>query len=546
MTSKVSPGTCLICRAPVTEQNALEHGMACLPASDWPTGEDPSFLIMVQGDREREYWMLVLARQDALLGDLDQLLRDVWVECCGHPASFLIEEILYEVGDEADHDASDLPLVCPIVPDSTFIYDYGDFDSTTTLELTVIGETPLVPPDGPLCLIARNDPPKIPCDLCGGEAIYVLEDYDEETLHHYCRECLAHAGYDPDDANSISNSPRSGICGYIEDPDAAVLWYPPGWSAGDIASGEPGESPDETPDTILSKDIAEIEATITAIIRDTGPHIDAFVEAEWAVYGDKGARMARDTVMAFCTFMRLTYGAEIDDWDAPSVQQCLVEELSKNPLIMDAWLENAVPILCRFLKHMEEADRITNASGLIAALEEAEPAFKEAVINRQKDQDIFEYLLEKLEDSGIDLDDLGAVANFAMKELLTIAGFDSDDERFHNLTQGGTLDNYNDDLRITMIVARCEEFHDQFEDDAVIERCREIAGALSVHPDSPLLRGDPVLWSAGIIYAACQDMGLIRRGRSAPPVVEAISYIFGFERASLQNKARSLRAFLPD
>jgi len=208
--------------------------------------------------------------------------------------------------------------------------------------------------------------------------------------------------------------------------------------------------------------------------------------------------MARDTVMAFCTFMRLTYGAKTDGWDAPSVQQCLVEELSKNPLIMDAWLENAVPILCRFLTHMEEAGRITNASGLIAALEEAEPAFKEAVMNRQKDQDVFEYLLEKLEDSGIDLDDLGAVANFAMKELLTIAGFDSDDERFHNLTQGGTLDNYNDDLRITMIVARCEEFHDQFEDDAVIERCREIAGALSVHPDSPLLRGDPVLWSAGI------------------------------------------------
>ena len=547
MTSKVSPGTCLICRDPVTEENALEHCMACLQASGWPTDEDHSFLIMVRGEHNREYWMLILARHDALLGDLDQLLRDVWVECYGYPASFFIEEIIYEVGDEAEYDASDLPLFCPVAPDSTFIYDYGDFDSTTTLELTVIGETPIVPPDdGPLCLIARNDRPKVPCDLCGGEAIYFLEDYDEETLHHYCYECLLCAGYNRDDADLIPNSPRGGTFGYIEDPDSAVLWYPPGWSAGDIALEDPGESSDRTGDTTPFKDDAEIKATISAIIQDIGDHIDVFVDQEEVIYGDRGALMARETVIAFCTLMRLIYGADLADWDAPSVQQCLVEQLSGKPIFTEDWPEKAVPILCRFLAYMEATGHITNASGLIAALEEAEPTFKKVVMDPKNRQNIFDYILTKLEGSDIDLGDLDAVINFAMKEILTIIGLDPDDEKLHHLTRDRSLDDYNDNLRITMIVARCEEFCDQFEDDNIIERCREIAEALSDHPDSPLLRGDPLLWSAGIIYAACQDTGLIRRGRGAPLIVEAISYTFGFERSSLQNKARALRTLLQD
>jgi len=530
MTPQVSPGTCLLCRAPVTKRGALKHGMKCLQASGWPTGKKPSLLISIQGRYERNYWLVVLARHDARLGDLDRLIRDVWVECCGHLSSFLVGGVDYDSDDECSTDAMNVPLADLVSPGSTFSYDY-DFGSTTSLDLKVIGETPAAPPKGLLCLIARNNRPSIPCDLCGGDAGFTSTDLDEETPCYYCRDCLSSA--DPETLDTIANSPRNGVCGYAEDPVSALPWYPPGWSADEIV---PVELDDET----------EVNASIALVIQDIGPDIDAFFEAEKAAYGEEVACMAGESVIAFCTFMYTLHGVKIDAWDARSVQRCLVEHLAQNPIFPEDWPENAVPILCRFLKHMEEAGRITNASGLIAALEEAEPAFKEAVMNRQKDQDVFEYLLEKLEDSGIDLDDLGAVANFAMKELLTIAGFDSDDERFHNLTQGGTLDNYNDNLRITMIVARCEEFHDQFEDDAVIERCREIAGALSVHPDSPLLRGDPVLWSAGIIYAACQDMGLIRRGRSAPPVVEAISRIFGFERASLQNKARALRAFLQD
>ena len=116
-------------------------------------------------------------------------------------------------------------------------------------------------------------------------------------------------------------------------------------------------------------------AAIVAVIQDIGPDIDAFVQEEGAAHGDRGACMAGDTILAFCTFMHLLSGTKIDAWDVPSVQRCLIEHLAQNLLTPDDWLKNAVPILCRFLSRMEASGRITNASELIAALKQAERAY---------------------------------------------------------------------------------------------------------------------------------------------------------------------------
>lgn len=34
------------------------------------------------------YWLHVTARREAKLAELDRLLRDVWLECCGHLSEF--------------------------------------------------------------------------------------------------------------------------------------------------------------------------------------------------------------------------------------------------------------------------------------------------------------------------------------------------------------------------------------------------------------------------------------------------------------------------
>jgi hypothetical protein len=546
MTPKVPPGTCLLCRAPVTKRKALKHAMECLQASGWPTGKKPSLLIMIQGLHKKSYWLVVLARHDARLGDLDQLIRDVWVECCGHLSSFEIDGVLYDSDDDmCSTGAMEVPLSDLVSPGSTFIYDY-DFGSVTSLALKVIGETPIAPLKDPLCLIARNNRPTIPCDLCGGEAAFTLGDIYEENPRYYCRECLLSTDYDPYCVGIISNSPRDGVCGYVEDAITALHWYPPGWSADEIVPEELSEIPGMT----AFDDEAEVEVAIYTIIQDIGPDIDAFVEAEKAAYGEEAGAMAGDTVVAFCTFMLLAYGVKIDAWDAPSVQECLIEHLSQNPIYPEDWPMNAVPILCRFLTHMEASGHLTNASELIAVLKEAEPAFQKAATSPEKVQAIFKLILMKAEEAGVNTNDMNAFFNFAVRELVEMAGVDLDNEEVQkelsNLLEGGILEVDAEDLRVAMILARCEDFCKRFPDNTILEHCRRIVKDLFDHPAAPLARGDAVLWSAAIVYAACQDEDLIRPGRGAPPLGQEISSFFGVERASIRNKVRAMRAFLPD
>ncbi len=553
MTKKISPGTCLLCRAPVTERKALKHGMGCLEKSGWPAGEKPSLLIMIRERQDKDYWLAVLARHDTRLGDLDRLIRDVWVECCDHLSSFKIGGVDYEPGTDP---SSDLPLYDLIAPGSTFTYVY-DFGSPTSLSLKVIGETPITPPDGPLCLIARNDPPSIPCILCGADADFMLDDRTEDFPRYYCHECLVIIDYDPEDLEIISNSPRNGVCGYIDDHEAAILWYPPGWTADELAP----ESPDEFLDNLLFGDDADldnllfdgdedVDAAMAAAVRDIGADIDAFVEAEREAYGEEGACMAGDTVMSFCTFMHLLYGADIDEWDAPSVQECLVDHISQNPIYLEDWPEKAVPILCRFLERMEAAGRIKDASTLCAALKEGETAFQIATTSPEKNQALFKHLLMEAGESGIDMNDIDEFLDFAVKRLVEIAGFDLDDEEVQKgvteLLEGGALKENIDGLRAAMIFDRCENFCDRFEDETILEHCREIIIDLSDHPAAPLSRGDGALWSAAIVYAACQDENLIRAGRGSTSLGDEISSFFGFERASIRNKTRALRGFLSD
>lgn len=541
MASKVSPGTCLLCRAPLTKRKALKHGMACLQASGWPTGKKPSLLIMIQGRYNKDYWLVVLARHDAWLRELDRLIRDVWVECCDHLSSFKIGGVAYESDSTFSTGAMSVPLARLVSPGSTFTYDY-DFGSTTSLDLKVIGETPIALPGGPLCLIARNDPPAIPCDLCGGKAAVIQDDPDDDIPHYYCRACLVSTEHDPDYVETIANSPRNGVCGYTEDIAAALSWYPPGRSTGEVVS--------EEPDEVLPDDDAEVNAAIVAVIQDIGPDIDAFVQEEGAAHGDRGACMAGDTILAFCTFMHLLSGTKIDAWDVPSVQRCLIEHLAQNLLTPDDWLKNAVPILCRFLSRMEASGRITNASELIAALKQAEPAFQEAATSPEKGRAIFEYILMKAEEAGISITDIDASFAFAVKELARMAGIDPDDEevrkRLSGLLDSGITEAFSSKLRATMIFGRCDEFCRRFKDDTILERCRRIFTALADHPAEPLLRGGGALWSAAIIYAACQDEDLIRPGKGAPPLGQEIGFFFGFERSSIRNKVRAMRALLPE
>lgn len=94
------------------------------------------------------------------------------------------------------------------------------------------------------------------------------------------------------------------------------------------------------------------------------------------------------------------------------------------------------------------------------------------------------------------------------------------------------------ELRTTTIFTLCEEFCDRFENGAILDHCRETIEKLHDHPATPLVQGDAPHWGAAIVYAGCQNAGLIRPGKGGSPIAKEISFFFGFELQSIQNKRR--------
>lgn len=237
MPPRGSQGSCLLCRKTITKREAALHVKDCLESSGWPRGQNPSLLIAVQGHRMGSYWLLLLARQDSTLAELDSLIRDVWVECCGHLSGFTIQGQRFTRSAECSEMDMKFPLSRVLSPGVPFLYEY-DFGSTTMLDLHVVDSHPVSPPESPLCLLAKNTPPKVPCDTCGRPAEFRLRDDDGESCIHLCRRCVAAPDHDPWCIEVISNSPRDSVCGYEEDAGAAVTWYPPGWMHEDLIDPE--------------------------------------------------------------------------------------------------------------------------------------------------------------------------------------------------------------------------------------------------------------------------------------------------------------------
>ncbi|MGH2480048.1 MAG: hypothetical protein ACRDHW_10375, partial [Ktedonobacteraceae bacterium] len=306
------------------------------------------FHVFVEGTYRPSYWMHLELPVAATLADLDDFLRTIWLECCGHLSEFTIKDTAYasvseddwsvslglaeeeEVGvnggpdqgqpsaeaiatqiadtlsTELHADLKDVPIsqieeklvemlsenLPPGVPSlsspefrpflnymatalqqgrlaeeiedmeemeedeaemdatldevlsvgETFSYIY-DFGSSTNLSLRIVAEREGAIPthligegeeenteatedehaDLAIIVMARNEPPKLLCHLCGQPATYVAAEYD--ALDEACL-CAEHARQqdDPDELLPVVNSPRVGVCGYTGEEDEDMDW----------------------------------------------------------------------------------------------------------------------------------------------------------------------------------------------------------------------------------------------------------------------------------------------------------------------------------
>lgn len=211
----------------------LKHCVQRAVAATKPGDQHRCFHLLVEGTYSPAYWLHLEVPAKATFGDLDEVLRDIWLECCGHmsafnfprkrvrlPASRNPAEVFAALmkggfgGDiEDDDQLMGQAISARLAPGVKFNYEY-DFGSTTKLSLRVVDERPSIFPKSGIHLLARNEPPEIPCSACQKPATQICTECDCQGDGALCESCAAEHECGEEMLSPVVNSPRTGVCGY--------------------------------------------------------------------------------------------------------------------------------------------------------------------------------------------------------------------------------------------------------------------------------------------------------------------------------------------
>ena len=179
---------CLGCRKQLHNRSARKHLNTCI-AKAGATAPKPMLLVSATasyGHTKNVYVLYTLMPKNATLRDIDEFLKEHWLECCGHLSTFDSKQALFVSDGFEDGFAGgtnpsfDHRAAWAIPPDSDAHYEY-DMGSTTCVSIRVQPA-----PDGAQDWLAQHgidagDPilqnlmPES-CDDCGQEATHFRED----------------------------------------------------------------------------------------------------------------------------------------------------------------------------------------------------------------------------------------------------------------------------------------------------------------------------------------------------------------------------------
>ncbi|CAG8578296.1 17151_t:CDS:1, partial [Dentiscutata heterogama] len=197
-----------------SKSRASSHLLQCIAETFTPSeSTTEGYLICVSSrDFPSWYWMYITVPKNFTLRMLDDLLRDTWLECCGHLSAFYIGNLDYSShpisGDGSQSMNKKMGQV--LSPGLKFEYTY-DMGSSTDLKLDVIATLPACPYDE-ITLMMRNDPPAFTCEICNKPAETICTLCSEKTCTD-CNEkhsCVVNENDTYMLANLV-NSPRTGV-----------------------------------------------------------------------------------------------------------------------------------------------------------------------------------------------------------------------------------------------------------------------------------------------------------------------------------------------
>ncbi len=213
---KQSHGKCAFCGREMTGGGFVRHLDACSArqeaiekANQGPGSKQTLYHLYIKDEWNSDFWLHLEMNGKARLEDLDQYLRAIWLECCGHLSQFgdwhedetpmeKRADRVFEPGVELMH-----------------IYDFGTESRTLIRVVDERQGKPLT--KHPIKLMARNDMPEYKCTECDEPAKWwcpeCVYEHDESGLL-----CEEHAEDHPHDdyggVMPLVNSPRVGMCGY--------------------------------------------------------------------------------------------------------------------------------------------------------------------------------------------------------------------------------------------------------------------------------------------------------------------------------------------
>jgi hypothetical protein len=215
---KQSRGQCHYCGQEMAKGGMLRHLTVCAErqaaiaeTSRQRRRVESLHHLRVQDAYGGQYWLDLEMNGSATLKDLDDYLRAIWLECCGHLSRFSIGGWR---GEEIPMKTRIDRVFAPGV-ELTHIYDFGTSSETLIKAVAMRSGKPTA--SHPIALMTRNLPPEFKCMRCDQPATRLCFEcqieYDKSGLL-----CDQHAAEHPHDDYGepvpVVNSPRLGMCGY--------------------------------------------------------------------------------------------------------------------------------------------------------------------------------------------------------------------------------------------------------------------------------------------------------------------------------------------
>ncbi len=202
--SRKYEGQCKFCKKDFTKRQITGHLDNC-PKREKDENVK-NLRLRISDPCKKNFWLIAEVDNQAKFKDLDNLIRNVWVECCDH---------LSEFGDYGNEVGKGRIIMNTLnTGDSTnYIYDFG---SSTELVIEALGYSNYrISNKKKTELVARNYLPTSNCIKCGRQAMQVCTACSENMPALICDKCAEK--YHNEEEHCLlplANSPRSGVCGY--------------------------------------------------------------------------------------------------------------------------------------------------------------------------------------------------------------------------------------------------------------------------------------------------------------------------------------------